>query len=63
LYSTIAAQVSKYPTILSLDDLMGHHRSADKYLEMTKMALRNMEIENILNIIALMMDNPMVMQL
>jgi hypothetical protein len=62
LYSTIAAQVGKYPTNLSLDHLTGHHRSADKYLEMTKMALRNMEIEDIQNIIALTMDNPTVMQ-
>jgi hypothetical protein len=40
LYGTVAAQVSKYPTVLSLNDPMGHHRSADKYLETTKKAKR-----------------------
>jgi hypothetical protein len=63
LYGIVAVQVSKYPTVLGLDDITGHCRSADKYLEMTKKALRNMEIEDSWNIIALMTDNPMVMQL
>jgi hypothetical protein len=62
LYGTVAAQVGEYPTILSLDDLTGYRRSADKYLEMTKKALRNMEIKNGGNIIALTTDNPIVMQ-
>jgi hypothetical protein len=62
LYGTVPAQVGEYPTVLSLDDLTGHRGSVDNYLEMTKKALRNMEIKDSWNIIALMMDNPMVMQ-
>jgi hypothetical protein len=39
LYSTVAAQVSEYPTILSLDDLTGHRGSVNKYLEIVRATL------------------------
>jgi hypothetical protein len=45
-------KVGKYSTVLSLDELTGHHGSAEK----------NMEIEDGQNIIALTTDNPTVMQ-
>jgi len=62
LYGTVAARVGEYPTVLSLDDLTGHRGSADKYLETAKKAMKNMEIEDGRNIIALTTDNPTVMQ-
>ncbi|KAG1796726.1 uncharacterized protein HD556DRAFT_1431303 [Suillus plorans] len=62
LYGSVAAEVGQYPTVLSLDELTGHRGSAEKYLETVKKALKNMEIENGRNIIALTMDDPTVMQ-
>ncbi len=62
LYGTVAAKVGEYPTVLSLDELTGHCGSAEKYLETAKKAMKNMEIEDGWNIIALTMDNPTVMQ-
>ena len=62
LYGTVIAQVGKYPTVLSLDDHTGHCGSANKYLETAKKAMKNMEIEDGQNIIALTTDNPTVMQ-
>jgi hypothetical protein len=62
LYGTVTAQVGEYPTVLSLDDLTGHRGSANKYLETAKKAMKNMEIEDGRNIIALTTDNPTVMQ-
>jgi hypothetical protein len=48
--------------MLSLDELTGHQGSADKYLETMKKAMKNMEIEDGKNIIALTTDDPTVMQ-
>ena len=62
LYGTVAAKIGEYPTVLSLDELTGHRGSAEKYLETAKKAMKNMEIEDGRNIIALMTDNPTVMQ-
>lgn len=62
LYGSVAAEVGQYPTVLSLDELTGHRGSADKYLETVKKALKNMEIENGKNLIALTTDDPTVMQ-
>lgn len=62
LYGSIAAEVRQYPTVLSLNELTGHRGSADKYLETVKKALKNMEIENGENLIALTTDDPTIMQ-
>ena len=62
MYGTVTAQVGEYPTVLSLNDLTGHHGLASKYLETAKKAMKNMEIEDGRNIIALTTDNPTVMQ-
>jgi len=48
--------------VLSLEDMTGHHGSADKLLEASQKALKTMEIEDSQNIIALTTDNPTVMQ-
>jgi hypothetical protein len=62
LYGSVAAEVGQYPTVLSLDELTGHQGSAAKYLETVKKAMKNMEIEDGRNLIALMTDDPTVMQ-
>ncbi|KAG1814443.1 uncharacterized protein BJ212DRAFT_1300720 [Suillus subaureus] len=53
LYGSVVAEVGQYPTVLS---------STDKYLETMKKVLKNMEIENGKNLIALTTDDPTIMQ-
>lgn len=62
LYGTVASEVNQYPVILSLDDMTGHWGSAEKMLETSQKALKNMGMEDGRKLIALTMDNLTVMQ-
>lgn len=62
LYGSVAAQVSKPPTVLALTELTGHRGNADKYVETLENATGSMGIQGATNIVALTTDNPTVMQ-
>ena len=62
LYGTVASEVNQYPIVLSLDDMTGHRGSAEKMLETSQKALKNMGMEDGRKFIALTTDNPTVMQ-
>jgi hypothetical protein len=62
LYGTVASEVNQYPVVLSLDDMTGHRGSAEKMVETSQKALKNMGMEDGRRLIALTMDNLTVMQ-
>ena len=62
IYGTVGAGVGKYPIVMSLDDMTGKRGMAENYLATIKGAMRGMGIEKGIQVLALMMDNPMVMQ-
>ena len=62
LYGSLAAEVNKYPIVLNLEDMIGHQGSAIGLMEAAEQALKTMEVEDGENFIAVMTDNPTVMQ-
>lgn len=62
LYGIVAAEVGQYPVVISLSEMTGIRGTADNYLETMKKGLREMEIGDARNVIALTTDDPTVMQ-
>lgn len=62
LYSILAAEVSQYPIVLSLQDMTGRRGSANALLDVMQQALEAMEVAEAKNFIAVTTDNPTVMQ-
>ena len=62
MYGSIVSEGSKYPVLLSLDDITGYQGSADTIFATALKALGCMELQDGKNIIAVTTDNPIVMQ-
>jgi len=62
LYGSVAAEVTQYPIIISLEDMTGNRATAKGIFEASKSALASMDIGDARNFIAVTTDNPTVMQ-
>uniref|UniRef100_A0A0W0GAT8 DUF659 domain-containing protein n=1 Tax=Moniliophthora roreri TaxID=221103 RepID=A0A0W0GAT8_MONRR len=62
LYSTAAAQVGEYPIVMGLRNLTGLRGEAQKILETALLAMKDMAVEDAACFIALVTDNPTIMQ-
>ncbi|KAL1685827.1 ribonuclease H-like domain-containing protein [Schizophyllum commune] len=62
LYGSVAAQVDSFPVILALEDCTGERGTAVNVLKTMRSSLEMMKIDNGLNFVALVTDNPTTMQ-
>jgi len=58
----VAAEVSKYPTVLSLEDMTGNQATAEGIMVAAEKAMQEMDLLYGKSFIAITMDNPTVMQ-
>ncbi|KAF8956104.1 ribonuclease H-like domain-containing protein [Flammula alnicola] len=62
IYGSVAAEVGKYPTILSLEDMTGNQAMADGIMGAAEKSMQEMDLLDGKNFIAITTDNPTVMQ-
>jgi len=62
IYGSVAAEVSKYPTVLSLEDMTGNRATAEGIMTAGEKAMREMDLLSGKIFIAITTDNPTVMQ-
>jgi len=62
IYGSVAAEVGKYPTVLSLEDMTGYRATAEGIMVAAEKAMQEMDLLNGKSFIAITTDNPTVMQ-
>ena len=62
IYRSVAAEVGKYPTMLSLEDMTGNQAMAEGIMDAAEKAMQEMDLLDGKHFIAVTTDNPTVMQ-
>jgi hypothetical protein len=62
LYGSVAVEVNHPPVVLALKDMTGQRATADNLITISQKAMDQMEVGDGKNFIAVMTDNPTVMQ-
>ena len=57
IYGSVAAEVGKYPTVLSLEDMTGNWATAEGIIDVAEKAMREMDLLDGKHFIAVTTDN------